>query len=165
MLGTSPQAVYDAALLVQEPSVWNHLTNHFIVPTMPPTSPRKTQLIPNSTSCLANGVSMDEIPVHSEHTGGLPPALKSTQQVRHKSSQRKESRGLTLGFTTFMNAPLTKASSRSCLVTFWASRNFKLGSLCRTKHLEENSQRQLRKTGVMDSKVHAIYLMFRKLYH
>lgn len=36
MLGTSPQAVYDAALLVQEPSVWNHLTNHFIVPTMPP---------------------------------------------------------------------------------------------------------------------------------
>ena len=51
-------------------------------------SPRKTQLIPNSTSCLANGVSMDEILVHSEHTGGLPPALKSAQQVRHKCSQR-----------------------------------------------------------------------------
>jgi len=40
-----------------------------------------------------------------------------------------------LGLTTFMNAPLARASISSFLVTFLVSRNFSWGNLYKTKYL------------------------------
>lgn len=42
-----------------------------------------------------------------------------------------------LGLTTFMKAPLIKASSLSLVVTFRVSRNFRFVNLCRTKYLTD----------------------------
>ena len=132
---------------------WNHLSNK--VPyTGSQGNPVYTQsCFTFGQQCIHGWNAGVRSHLHPKHTGGLPLGLKGTQQAK----RRTVSVVLTLGFTTFMNAPLTKASSRSCLVTFRASRNFKLGSLCRTKYLEENSQKKIRKIGVMAPKVQAVW--------
>lgn len=137
---TSPLAVWCAALSVNKPSTWNQPTNKVLLDWEDP-------VCTQSYFLLGNSVPMDELSCilntwkHTLHAPRVPVKW-DTNPLR-----RPWTRQLTLGFTTFMNTPLTKASSRSSLVTFLASKNFKLGSLCRTKHLEENRQRQLRRVG------------------
>lgn len=91
-----------------------------------------TLLIPNSTSCLANGVSMDEILVHSEHTGGLPPALKSTQQVRHTSQRTRESRAY-LGLHHLHEGPSDQSFLSFLFGYFPSIQKLQIGQLVQNK--------------------------------
>ena len=76
---------------------------------------------------------MDEILVHSEHTGGLPPALKSAQQVRHKCSQRTRESRAYLGLHHLHERPSDQSFLSFLFGYFPSIQKLQIGQLVQNK--------------------------------